>query len=220
MLRHQQRQLDNHQAVDSEALLREKVQGHDVIDGAGGLREELARIFLSADEEEEGVHHLRIRQQQQQGEDDAEQEDEEARAALDGGDCEGFTPLMEAVCCGYLEAASFLLLGGTTTHHRHPSGHNMVNCVTTPGRTTALMLAAEMGCEEMVSMLLHHGADASLVNCSGWNALMLAALHGHGAVVRALLRHGGQHVDAQDHMGETAIYKVSSSSSRPPGTAG
>ena len=55
------------------------------------------------------------------------------------------------------------------------------------GDVTLLMLAALIGHEAMVRMLLQRGASVDLQDPIGTTALMAAALHGHTTIVQALL---------------------------------
>jgi hypothetical protein len=102
------------------------------------------------------------------------------------------TPLMEAVCCDCLDSARAMLDGGAG--RKASSSSSVVSVDERGGQQgeTALMLAAELGAEHMVSLLLDRGADPLLCNASGWTALMLAAMHGHEGVVRQLVHWAGR----------------------------
>ncbi|KAJ1467470.1 ankyrin repeat protein, partial [Baffinella frigidus] len=57
--------------------------------------------------------------------------------------------------------------------------------------SSSLQIASLHGFEQMVVLLLEHGADvAATTSISGWTSLHVAAHRGHEAVVQVLLRHG------------------------------
>jgi len=60
---------------------------------------------------------------------------------------------------------------------------------------TALVLAAEMGFQEAVEVLLAAGADPNVRDASGMTALDIAEEHGSHDIVAALLRSGGKSGD-------------------------
>jgi hypothetical protein len=55
---------------------------------------------------------------------------------------------------------------------------------------TPLMLAAKLGNERMVRILLEHGADVNAVDIRGFSALHFAVWNGHAGTVQLLLDHG------------------------------
>jgi ankyrin repeat protein len=57
---------------------------------------------------------------------------------------------------------------------------------------TALALAAEMGFQEAVEMLLASGADPNVTDASGLTALDVSEEHGAHDVSSVLLRHGAK----------------------------
>ena len=69
---------------------------------------------------------------------------------------------------------------------------------------TALMLAAQRGHEQIVTLLLGHGATLNTTNELGHNALFLATLNNHAGVVRTLLL-AGSDKEARDMLGRKAI---------------
>ena len=66
-----------------------------------------------------------------------------------------------------------------------------------------LLTAATKGQDRQVQSLLDSGADITVADRNGRNALMLAAQHGHPETVRLLLARGAK-PDARDHEGFTA----------------
>jgi len=70
---------------------------------------------------------------------------------------------------------------------------------------TALMCASARGYDEVVKMLVNHGADVNNRDIQQqFSALMCAAQYGHEKVVRILLEHGAD-VNAQGNKGQTAL---------------
>ena len=69
---------------------------------------------------------------------------------------------------------------------------------------TALMLAAESGCAQVVQLLLQAGAHVNSANKHGSTALMEATRNGQAAIVQMLLE-AGAHVNSADRHGSTAI---------------
>ena len=76
--------------------------------------------------------------------------------------------------------------------------------------STALIIAAEKGKDEMVTELLLKGADWRRQNHDGDNAFSKAILHGHTHVVKTLLTHGAGYRDREDS-GPTALHIACSS---------
>ena len=64
------------------------------------------------------------------------------------------------------------------------------NCHTSPGRSTALMLAATNGTLASVMALLNKNANVNSRDSAGATALMFAAMSGKAEVVKALLKKG------------------------------
>lgn len=89
-----------------------------------------------------------------------------------------------------------------------------VNAVGEGFRNTALMWAAAFGHIEKVLLLLSRGADASLRDSYGRNALVSASegctranrSDDYLPVVEALLQHKGQDIDERNDDGETALF--------------
>lgn len=71
-------------------------------------------------------------------------------------------------------------------------------------KTSALMAAAQSGHEEIVRILISHGAAVDLRNNHGETALIIAASEGHKKVVRALIDARAS-VDMVDKDGESAM---------------
>jgi ankyrin repeat protein len=70
---------------------------------------------------------------------------------------------------------------------------------------TPLCLAAATGNADAVSTLLEYGADAGLMNGSGWGPLHAAAYHGFLGVVDALLANPAIDTAARNSDGDTAL---------------
>jgi hypothetical protein len=66
---------------------------------------------------------------------------------------------------------------------------NTINSAAQKGMTP-LMLAAKLGNERMVRILLDHNADVNAVDNRGFSALHFAAWKGHAGTVQLLLEHG------------------------------
>ena len=76
--------------------------------------------------------------------------------------------------------------------------------VTEDAGVPLLGLAAWHGREEIMRMLMAHGADVNAASPTGWTALMLAALGGHMESIDMLLEAGAD-VNARTAAGTTAI---------------
>jgi ankyrin repeat protein len=70
--------------------------------------------------------------------------------------------------------------------------------------TTALMVAAGHGNEELVELLLQQGANAKAVNAYGENALHYAAWRGNAAIAQRLISEGAN-VNPTHHLGRTPL---------------
>uniref|UniRef100_A0A1X7SG24 Uncharacterized protein n=1 Tax=Amphimedon queenslandica TaxID=400682 RepID=A0A1X7SG24_AMPQE len=85
--------------------------------------------------------------------------------------------LLEAVTAGNNEAVEFLLqLETVNIDHTNEEGK------------TALMLACEIGHEDIVHSLLSAGADVNIQDNKGWTALMIASEHNHISIIHMLLQ--------------------------------
>lgn len=102
-----------------------------------------------------------------------------ARLKLKGGD--GLNALHRACHAGHLDAVKTLLAAGAN-----------VNAVKDKDavKITPLMIAAYNGHDEVVRLLLRHGADAMRADSNGFTALGYAAQEGHAAIIKTLLRAG------------------------------
>ena len=69
---------------------------------------------------------------------------------------------------------------------------------------TPLMLAAEKGYDNVVTLLLAHEANVNAQDNYNWTALMVAAAKGHDNVVKVLLERGAD-VHAKNKSGKTAL---------------
>lgn len=79
------------------------------------------------------------------------------------------------------------------------------------GRFTPLMRAAKEGRLEIVEELLLRGADLSVTNTDGCNALWLACYNGSHAILETLIA-AGIDIDRQNGNGASALMYVSSNS--------
>eukprot|EP00026_Physarum_polycephalum_P003345 Phypoly_transcript_03355.p1 GENE.Phypoly_transcript_03355~~Phypoly_transcript_03355.p1 ORF type:complete len:778 (+),score=130.15 Phypoly_transcript_03355:51-2336(+) len=118
----------------------------------------------------------------------------------------GDTPLLSLCQAGdsqcedpqHLEVAKLLIERGASVTHTQKNG------------STGVMLAAEIGLEDVVEELIEHGCDpaATSVLCSdfpgGVTALQLAAQNGHLDVIKLLIDKGVD-VNAQDTRGVSAL---------------
>jgi ankyrin repeat protein len=89
----------------------------------------------------------------------------------------GYTPLLFASRVGDLASAKPLLAAGADVNDTAPYG------------TSALVVAAHSGHEELAAFLLEKGADANAAG-AGYTALHAAILHKDEKLVAALLAHG------------------------------
>lgn len=80
--------------------------------------------------------------------------------------------------------------------------------------TTLLMIAAASGFDDIVELLVIHGANINAVQKTGSTALILAADLGHICCVAVLLGLGA-HVNISQHLGETALMKACKRGNRP-----
>merc|ERR1712194_434666 len=69
---------------------------------------------------------------------------------------------------------------------------------------TALMYAAQGGCQQIVRKLLLCGAHVNAIEEDGFSALHFAVLEGHAEVCQTLL-HGGAKLDMANHEGNTPV---------------
>ena len=93
-------------------------------------------------------------------------------ADINAKDGDNQTALMLATRRSYVPTVEFLLENGAE-----------VNVQSFKQQISALMIAAAVGSETIVQMLLDHGADKSLVGLGGWTALDRARQFEHPAVV-------------------------------------
>ena len=72
--------------------------------------------------------------------------------------------------------------------------------------STALERASQFGHVQVVRLLLQHGADVNIQDCStGRTAIFVAILHGHHEIVRLLLKYGAD-PNIVDNNGWTALH--------------
>jgi uncharacterized protein len=79
-----------------------------------------------------------------------------------------------------------------------------VNQVSADGAYTPLIEAAYRNRQEVVELLLAHGAKVNVPSANGWTALMSAAWEGHTAIVRLLLGKGANRA-LKNSRGDTAL---------------
>jgi len=89
-----------------------------------------------------------------------------------------FPPILLAVQCNHMSAATRLLAAGFSIETKNAAGW------------TPLMLAAYDGNLKMVRLLLKHGADIQAKDRSGWTALTAAVRRGSAKTACALLKAG------------------------------
>ncbi|XP_023932796.1 uncharacterized protein LOC106179654 [Lingula anatina] len=106
----------------------------------------------------------------------------------------GSTPLHWAVRYDHVEAVKTLIEEGKVD----------VNQKRKLGLVLPLVLASALGSEEIVELLLQHGARVNEVIRGGETALQHAASEGHLEVVKILLRHGAQ-LEQEDDLGYTPL---------------
>jgi len=99
-----------------------------------------------------------------------------------GASVDGTTPLMRAAGNGQPRTASLLISHGAE-----------VNAVRCDNGQSALSIAAEGGSEEVVKLLLAHGAAADHVDSKGRTPLQLAAMKGHFGCCCQVLGAGVSH---------------------------
>lgn len=133
----------------------------------------------------------------------------ESGADPDAASRTGVTPLLAAVYGGNVEAVRTVVERGahinriprgyrswTWTGARIPLGHQALAKAASLG-DTALVLAAQLGHADIVSVLLEHGADPNLANLEGDTPLSVAAEQGHDKIVAMLLAKGVDPNEAQ-----------------------
>lgn len=100
---------------------------------------------------------------------------------------------MAAALAGRSRALELLLAGGASVESKELS----FGC-------TALMFACMSGNEDVVGMILSHGATVDCADTSGRTPLMVAAATGKIRIVEILLRNGGD-VNIRNRFGATAL---------------
>eukprot|EP00667_Euglena_gracilis_P004026 EG_transcript_4044 len=111
-------------------------------------------------------------------------------------DHDGQTALMHATSQSRVDAAQLLLGAGAAVGPI--SAHST-------GGVTALALAAERGCLELVEVLLAAGASQELSTAQSWTPLMMAAKGGRLAILQTLLAAGGD-ANAAGFGGRAPLY--------------
>ena len=103
------------------------------------------------------------------------------------------TPLAIAAQNAKVKAAQALLDAGADA-----------NAPVTKGGYTPLMLASISGSNELVALLIEHGAKVNAANPGGVTALMIAAAGNRSSIVGLLLKSGAD-VNARSEDGRTAL---------------
>ena len=111
------------------------------------------------------------------------------KAALD-------KPLLQAIQKDNLQKIKSLLARGANPNASDPAGP-----------VTALMLAAEGGDVQAVSLLLGAGAKVNTQGAGGFTPLLLAAGSNHLTTIRLLLDHGAD-TEKQDIIGRTVLLRA------------
>lgn len=91
----------------------------------------------------------------------------------------------------------------------HGFAADNLSALQTDGRFTPLMRAAKEGRLEIVEELILLGADISVTNIDGCNALWLACYNGDHAIIQSLIT-AGIDIDRQNGNGASALMYVSS----------
>jgi ankyrin repeat protein len=99
-----------------------------------------------------------------------------AGAGIEAKDCDGNTPLMNAVRNGWTTTVLLLIDKGAS--------------INPPDHCTALMLAAGLGHKDIVRLLVDKGADMNWQDKKGSSALSWAINAGHGEIVKFLYEKG------------------------------
>ena len=94
---------------------------------------------------------------------------------------------------------------------QHGFPHDQLSALQADRRFTPLMRACKKGRSDVVDELLALGADSSVINADGCNALWLACYHGSHAIIERLLA-AGIAIDLQNGNGATCLMYVSSNS--------
>jgi len=118
-------------------------------------------------------------------------------AEIDARDDTGRTPMVWAATNGNAQLVKAFLSGEL--------GRKADVAASNRRGRTALHLAAEANMEDVVRLLLEHGAPVSAVSDGGWTALHNAAQRGHDDIVGLLLSHKAR-VNAQLSNGMTALH--------------
>ncbi len=105
------------------------------------------------------------------------------------------TPLQQAIY-GCSSLVEILLKHGANPNYVVPYSEN----------PSPLLIAASLGIDKIVDMLLKYGADVMIVDTTGQTALHKAAIARHSSIVEKLLLKGGQSLmDMKDRSGKTAL---------------
>ena len=92
-----------------------------------------------------------------------------------------------------------LLLDKVSIDINHQSEYELIDYEHYTIMPTPLMLAARYGHTDVMKLLIEKGADVSIIDNGGENALSLATKHGHIASVRLLFELGLANANSTDH---------------------
>jgi ankyrin repeat protein len=144
---------------------------------------------------------------------------------VEGGDINGWTPLMSAAANGNLEIVKLLVKEGAWINYLNGDVRNALWYATTTGKTelvkyllekgayvnnsdisnmTPLMMAAVNGDSEIVKLLISYKANINMRHKDGDTALMFAVANGRSEIANVLISAGAD-LNAINKQGVTAL---------------